>query len=307
MKPAWIFSGQGAQAVGMGRDLYDASAAAKAVYDEADSVLGCSISDVCFNGPAEKLTSSCFCQSAIYTTSMACLAAFRERFPAAPAPVAAAGLSLGEYAAFAAAGFFSFADGLKLVAKRGELMDEACKKAVGSMASILGGDPEIIENTCRKYDIDVANYNCPGQTVISGPADRVEKAAAEIQAAGAKRAVVLKVAGAFHSRMMAEAGTALKPYMDAVAVSPLKIPVAQNFTGKLVSDETAVKSDLLSQVAGSVRWESCVREIIANTGADTFIEFGPGSVLTGLIRRIEPETNRLNVSDMATLNGIELN
>ena len=155
MKLAWIFSGQGAQSVGMGRDLYENSAAAKAVFDEADAVLGYSISDICFNGPDEKLTSSIYCQSAIYTMSMACLAAFRERYPDAPAPVAAAGLSLGEYAALAAAGYFSFADGLKLVTKRGALMDEACKLTNGSMASVIGGDPEMIDAVCKEYDIDV--------------------------------------------------------------------------------------------------------------------------------------------------------
>lgn len=153
----------------------------------------------------------------------------------------------------------------------------------------------------------MANYNCPGQTVISGPADRVEKAAAAIQAAGAKRAIVLKVAGAFHSRMMAEAGEALRPFMDAVRVSPLKIPVAQNFTGKLVADESEIKGNLLSQVAGSVRWESCVRAIIAEKGADTFIEFGPGSILTGLVRRTDAAMKLMNVSDAASLGNLEWN
>ncbi len=303
MKLAWIFSGQGAQSVGMGKDLYDASPAAKAVFDEADGVLGYSISDICFNGPEEKLTSSIYCQSAIYTMSAACLAAFRERYPEAPAPVAAAGLSLGEYAALAAAGYFSFADGLKLVTKRGALMDEACKQTGGAMASVLGGDLAMIEEVCKEHDIDVANYNCPGQTVISGPADRVEKAAADIKAKGAKRAIVLNVAGGFHSRLMASAGEALRPVLDAVPVSPLQIPVAQNVTGAIVKDESGIKANLAAQVAGSVRWESCVRNIMAETGADAFIEFGPGNVLTGLVRRTAAEMKVFNVSGAAGLDS----
>lgn len=303
MKVAWIFSGQGAQTVGMGKDLYENSAAAKAVYDEADATLGYSISDVCFNGPGEKLTSSIYCQSAIYTTSMACLAAFLERYSDAPVPVAAAGLSLGEYAALSAAGCFSFADGLKLVTKRGALMDEACQKTTGAMASIIGGDPAVIESVCKEFDIDVANYNCPGQIVISGEADRVEKAAAEIKAKGAKRALVLNVAGGFHSRLMASAGEALKPYLDGVEVSPLKIPAAQNCIGGLVTDESTIKANLVTQVAGSVRWEDCVRDIVAKQGADTFIEFGPGNVLTGLVRRTLPEMKLFNISCFADLDN----
>lgn len=304
MKTAWIFSGQGAQSAGMGRDLYNGSASARTVYDRADEVLGFSIADVCFNGPEDKLTSCTYCQSAIYTTSLACLAAFLERFTSAPAPVAAAGLSLGEYSALSSAGYFSFEDGLRLVTARGALMEKACQENPGGMASILGGDPEIIEQVCRDLDIDVANYNCPGQIVISGPPDRVSEAAERIKAQGAKRAVVLKVAGAFHSRLMAPAGEALKEVLAAVPVGVLKFPVAQNFTGKFVKNESDIKADLASQVAGSVRWDSCVREIIAKTGADTFIEFGPGSVLTGLVRRIAPEVKLMNVSSLADLEKI---
>lgn len=305
MKIAWIFSGQGAQFVGMGKDLYETSAAARAVYEEADRTLGWSVSQVCFEGPAEKLTSSEYCQPSIYTTSMACLAAYQERFPRIPGPVAAAGLSLGEYAALASAGVFSFAEGLKLVAKRGALMDAACRAADGSMASIIAGDPETIEQVCRDCDIDVANYNCPGQIVISGPRDRVEKAAAAIKAAGAKRALVLNVAGAFHSRMMASAGIALKDVLDGVnAVSPA-FHVVQNFPGAFVSDPALIKENLVRQVAGSVRWETCVRQMIAG-GADAFIEFGPGSVLTGLVRRTDGTKTLFNVSAAADLDKIVL-
>lgn len=300
MKTAFVFAGQGAQAVGMGKDLYDQSPAARKVFEEADSVLGWSVSDVCFNGPSDKLTGSRFCQPAIYTVSMACLAAFLDRFPGYE-PCAAAGLSLGEYSAMACARAFSFADGLRLVAKRGELMDRACRETEGGMASILGLAPEIVDEVCRKQDIDVANFNCPGQIVISGPADRVTAAAAELKEKGARRAVPLNVAGAFHSRLMKSAGDALGEVLKDVKLTAPRIPVAQNFTGRLVSSPDEIRVNLKNQVAGSVRWDSCVRTMVTECGAEEFIEFGPGSVLSGLIRRIDPERKVRNISGMADL------
>ena len=299
----FIFSGQGAQTVGMGKDLYEASKAAKAVYDEADSVLGWSVSDVCFNGPAEKLTSSINCQPAIYTTSMACLAVFQEKFPGIE-PVASAGLSLGEYAAFASAGYFSFADGLKLVSKRGEFMDAACRENPGVMACILGGNPEDIAEACAAADIDVANYNCPGQTVISGVREGVEKACALIKEKKVKRIVPLTVAGAFHSRLMKSAGEKFSSVLEATPVHPLRFPVAQNVIGKIVENESDIKPNLVRQVAGSVRWEDCVRDIAAKFDPEIFIEFGPGTVLTGLVRKIDPSRKLFNVSCLADLDKI---
>ena len=211
MKAAYIFSGQGAQAVGMGKDLYEQSNAAAAIYNEADTVLGWSISEICFNGPAEKLTESRYCQPAIYTTSMACLAAYREKYDGDPDEiVGCAGLSLGEYAALACAGFFTFANGLKLVARRAELMDEACKNTQGGMAAIIAGDPAVIREVCEECGIDVANYNCPGQIVISGVKDGVLKACGILKEKGVKRALPLNVAGAYHSRLMSEAGKQLR-------------------------------------------------------------------------------------------------
>lgn len=304
MKTAFVFAGQGAQSVGMGKDLYDRCPAARKVFDEADAVLGWSVSDVCFNGPADKLTSSRFCQPAIYTVSMACLAGFMERFPGA-APCAAAGLSLGEYSAMTCAQVLSFADGLRLVAKRGELMDKACRENNGGMASILGLGPDIVSEVCKKCDIDVANFNCPGQIVISGPADRVVSAAAELKEKGARRAVPLNVAGAFHSRLMKSAGDALGEVLKDVTLSAPRISVAQNVTGTIVSDPGEIRTNLKDQVAGSVRWDSCVRTIAGSCGADTFIEFGPGTVLSGLIRRIDPNLNIRNISCMDDIEKFE--
>jgi len=302
MKAAFIFSGQGAQCVGMGKDLVAASPAAAAVFAEADKALGWSVSSVCFEGPEEKLTESRHCQPSIYTTSAACLAAFKEKFPGVE-PVGCAGLSLGEYAALYAAGFFSFQDGLKVLAKRAELMDAACKEAVGGMASVLGGELPVIQEVCAACGIDVANYNCPGQVVISGGKDLVAKAVEELKAKGFRKVIPLKVAGAFHSRLMKGAGEKLAgPLSETPAKAP-SIPVAQNFTGKLESDPAAIKANLVSQVAGSVRWEDCVKSLSA-LGAEAFIEFGPGNVLTGLVKRIDPSKGLFNVSkaeDLAKL------
>ena len=298
MKAAYLFSGQGAQTVGMGKDLYESSNAAAAIYNEADSVLGWSISDICFNGPAEKLTESKYCQPAIYTTSMACLAAYREKYDGDPDEVVGcAGLSLGEYAALACAGFFSFANGLKLVARRAELMDAACKKTEGGMAAIIAGDPDVIREVCKECDIDVANYNCPGQIVISGVKEGVLKACGILKEKGFKRALPLNVAGAYHSRLMAEAGQQLRGPLASTYVSELELPVVQNLTGAAETGLDRIKENLAGQVAGSVRWEECVRTLIG-LGAEKFIEFGPGAVLTGFVKKIDPSKALLNVSGM---------
>jgi [acyl-carrier-protein] S-malonyltransferase len=304
MKAAFVFSGQGAQAVGMGKDLVAASAAAAAIYAEADKTLGWSVSSVCFEGPEAKLTESRYCQPAIYTTSAACLAAFKEKFPGVQ-PVGCAGLSLGEYGALCASGFFSFADGLKLIARRGELMDEACKATAGAMASVLGGEPATIKEVCAACGVDVANFNCPGQIVISGDKDGVAKAVEELKAKGFRKVIPLKVAGAYHSRLMKAAGEKLAEPLSTTAVAQPKTPVAQNFTGKVESDPSKIKANLVSQVAGSVLWEDCVKTL-AELGADTFIEFGPGNVLTGLVKRIDSTKALFNVAKAEDLAKITI-
>jgi len=286
----------------MGKDLVAASPAAAAVFAEADKVLGWSISSICFEGPEDKLKESRFCQPAIYTTSAACLAAFKEKFPAVE-PVGCAGLSLGEYGALAAAGFFSFADGLKLIARRGELMDEACKETQGGMASVLGGEVQVIKEVCAECGIDVANYNCPGQVVISGTADGVTKAVEGLKAKGFRKVIPLKVAGAYHSRLMKQAGEKLREPLAATNVTALKVPVAQNFSGKVETDLAIIKANLVSQVAGSVLWEDCVKEL-SGLGADSFIEFGPGNVLTGLVKRIDATKTLFNVSKAEDLSKL---
>lgn len=303
MKTGFIFSGQGAQFVGMGKDLYEQDAAAKAVFDRADEVLGWSISDICFNGPVEKLTESIYCQPAIYTMSMACLAAFKAKFPGIE-PVGTAGLSLGEYAALAAAGVLSFEDGLKLLEQRAKFMDEACRATNGGMASVLGGDNDVIAEVCAACDVDVANYNCPGQTVISGDKTKVDTAVEALKEKGMRKVIPLNVAGAFHSRLMAPAGEKLAAVLSDVALNTPKCLVAQNVTGGFVSESAQIRENLAKQVAGSVRWEACVRELIA-AGADTIIEFGPGNVLTGLLKRTDSEVTRFNVGTFAELEAFQ--
>lgn len=285
----------------MGKDLFEQSPAASAIFKEADSILGWSVSDVCFNGPDTKLTESRYCQPAIYTMSAACLAAFAEKKPEIKA-LASAGLSLGEFGALYAAGVFSFADGLRLVARRAEFMDECCRKAKGGMATILGGDLAVIRQICQECDIDVANLNCPGQVVVSGAEENVTKTVAVLKEKGFKKVIPLKVAGAYHSRMMKDAGDALKTVLDAVPMKDPVIPVAQNYVGTCVKNAGEIRGNLVSQVAGSVKWEDCVNAILA-TGADTVIEFGPGNVLTGLVRRINANVATFNVNSMVSLNN----
>lgn len=305
MRPFWVFSGQGAQAPGMGRDLYETSAAARQVFDAADAALGYSLTDIIFNGPAETLTSSIHCQSAIYATSCAALAAYREKLgDKVVPPVACAGLSLGEYAALHAAGCVDFADGIRLLSRRGKLMDEACQKNPGGMASVLGGDRQVIEEVAKLCDIDVANYNSPGQIVISGPADKLEKAVAELKSRGLRKVVVLNVAGSFHSRLMAEAGSELAKVLEQVEFKVTDIPVYHNRTADAASSAGEIRQLLAEQVAGSVRWEECLRRAVAN-GADTVIEFGPGNVLTGLARRTVSELNLININSAASLAELE--
>lgn len=304
MKPFFVFSGQGAQTVGMGRDLAAAYPEARAFFEEADSVLGYDQSSIIFDGPVEKLTESRFCQPAIYTMSCAALAAFRVKFPGVE-PVACAGLSLGEYGALYAGGAFGFADGLRLLARRAELMDAACRSTSGGMASVLGGDADAIREVCAECGIDVANYNSPGQIVISGEKSKLAAAVEALKARGMRKVILLNVAGAFHSRLMKPAGDAL---VNILATAPLelpKIPVYHNFTAATAKDPTELRNNLASQVAGSVRWEECVRAMVA-AGGDTMIEFGPGNVLTGLLRRMLPEIRGINVNSVETLDAIEL-
>ena len=303
MNPFFVFSGQGAQFAGMGKDLAENFTAAKKIFETADNTLQYSISDIIFNGPEEKLTETIYCQPAIYTMSCAALAVFAEKFPQVT-PVACAGLSLGEYAALYAGKAFSFADGLKLLQIRAGLMDKACKESSGGMASVLGGDRAVIEEVCKECDIDVANYNNPGQIVISGEKEKLAAAVEALKGRGMRKVIVLNVAGAFHSRLMASAGEGLKDALNTAPVNLPEIPVYHNFTAAVAGSVDELKANLAAQVAGSVRWEECVRAMAAS-GCDTMIEFGPGNVLTGLMRRTIPEMKCFNINSAETLAAFE--
>ena len=299
MKIGFVFSGQGAQAVGMGKDLFEQIPAVAKIFNEADRVLGWSLSDICFNGPESKVTETRYCQPAIYTMSVACLEAFKEKNPQIT-PAATAGLSLGEFTALYSAGAFSFESGLKIIEKRAIYMQEACDATKGTMASVMKGELDAIQECCNRAGVDVANINSAGQIVISGEAAKITKAIVFLKEKGMTKVIPLKVAGAYHSRLMKSAEIKLAKYLIPINFSVPKIPIAQNFPGSLESDPVRMKQNIISQVTGSVRWGNCVNSMAA-AGIDTIIEFGPGNVLTSLIKRIIPNINTVNVNSVESL------
>ena len=299
MKAAFVFSGQGAQTVGMGKDLYDKYPVCKNVFDRADEVIGWSISGVSFNGPAEKLTETRACQPAIFTMSVACLEVFRKLYPSV-SPIATAGLSLGEFSALYAADVYSYADGLTLVARRGEFMQEACENTNGAMASVLRADAKIIKETCDECGSQVANYNSPGQIVISGDAGKVKATMIALKSKGVSKIIPLKVAGAYHSELMQSAESKFEATLKGFTFNKPTISVAQNCVGTIVENPGEIKKNVVKQLIGSVRWEECIKALAAS-GVDTIIEFGPGNVLTGLTKRIDSSLNTININSVETV------
>ena len=287
MALALLFAGQGAQKVGMGRSLRSESPAARAVYAEADDILGWELARISAEGPEAELTETRVCQPALYVHGLATLAALREagRLGAAE-PVAVLGLSLGELTACAAAGVFDFATGLRLVAERGRLMQEACAASAGAMAAVIGEERERVLELCRDCGIEAANFNAPGQIIISGERDRVAGAVETARARGMKRVLPLNVAGAYHSRLMEPARAAFARFLESQTFCPPGYALYTNTSGRAISDPVAIKEALIRQIVSPVLWEDCVRAVVA-AGATELWELGPGGVLAGLVRRTD--------------------
>ncbi len=297
MKTTLLFSGQGAQSVGMAKTLYENFDSVKKLFDRADETLGFKLSKICFEGPSEELTKTNICQPALYLHGFAVVEVLKEKGMLGDV-VSAIGLSLGELTAHAFAGTYSFEEGLKIVEERGRLMQMACDATNGSMASFIGATAEQVEEFCKEFDVDMSNLNCPGQVVISGATENIKAAVdAAKERKAFKMVVPLKVAGAYHSRLMKPAQIEFEKFLDGIEFKTPSVKVFTNVTGKEISDPAEIKKMLVSQVVSTVRWEDCVRAA-ASLGVDQFYECGPGGVLGGMCKRIDRE---LNVKSLAEI------
>jgi [acyl-carrier-protein] S-malonyltransferase len=287
---AYVFPGQGAQFTGMGKDLYENSATAKALFEQANDILGFRITDIMFEGTAEQLKETKVTQPAVFLHSVI-LAKTLDNFQ----PDMVAGHSLGEFSALVANGTLSFEDGLKLVSQRAMAMQKACEITPSTMAAVLGLDDKIVEDVCASIDgvVVAANYNCPGQLVISGEFSAVEKACEAMKAAGAKRALLLPVGGAFHSPMMEPAREELAAAIEATTFNEPSCPVYQNVTASAVSNADEIKKNLIIQLTAPVKWTQSVQQMIKD-GASSFTEVGPGKVLFGLVNKIDREVETIS-------------
>ncbi len=299
----FVFPGQGSQSVGMGKALYDAHSSLKSVYDEASSVLGYDVAELCFTGPAERLNLTEFTQPALLVSSVAALKLFE---PVGIRPVAVAGHSLGEYSALVAAGGVSFRDAVGLVQKRGRYMSEAVAPGAGLVAALLGLTAEVVKGVCRMASavgvVAAANFNSPGQVVIAGEKAAVERAIELAKAEGCKKAIPLPVSVPVHTPLMQQAADRLAKDLATVRWSDLSAPLVNNAEAKAISRAHEIQASLVRQLPSSVLWEDAV-QTMGKMGVTTFVEIGPGTVLTGLIRRILPEAKLLNVNDPKSLNA----
>ena len=302
-KVAFVFPGQGSQKVGMCKDFYDSYACAKKVFEEADDALGFSITKMCFEGPEEDLRLTKYTQPAILTCSVAALAVMREHGLECEA---AGGHSLGEYSALVAADVMKLQDAVVAVHKRGEFMQEAVPVGEGAMAAVMGLTPDEIVAVCQNVEtecgeaVQAVNFNCPGQVVIAGATKAVDKASEALKAAGAKRAIPLPVSAPFHSTLMKPAAERLKEVLDKIDFRDAKFPVFSNVTAEPVVKAEEIRALLVKQAASPVKWEMSMHRMIKD-GFDTFVEVGPGKVLTGFTRKIDRAMNALNVEDMTSL------
>jgi [acyl-carrier-protein] S-malonyltransferase len=298
-KTALLFAGQGAQVVGMGKDLAEKFPSAKAWFDRGNSVLGYDLTSICFNGPEAELTKTENAQPGIFLVSWVAFQLLKEQLPSLNFQ-ATAGLSLGEFTALAAAEAMSFEDGLKLVRQRGRFMQEACDSTRGGMAAIIGLEEALTREVCAQAGVVLANLNCPGQLVISGETEKIAKACELAKSKGAKRALPLAVAGAYHSPLMASAQLKLQAVLANASITEPKVAVVSNVTAQPHKNAESIRLRLVEQVTNSVRWEESMRQLIAE-GFTRFIELGPGSALSGFMKRINKDAIMLNVSDEPSL------
>jgi len=291
MKKAYIFPGQGSQFVGMGKDLYESSPLAKSLFDEANHILGFTITDIMFAGDEESLKQTRVTQPAIFLHSVIQRQVLGEAFT----PDMVAGHSLGEFSALVASGVLTFEQGLRLVAKRAEAMQKACELERGTMAAILGLDDAVVEQVCKDTEgvVTPANYNCPGQLVISGTYEAVEQACETLKAAGAKRALILPVGGAFHSVLMKPAEEELAKAIGEITFQKPLCPIYQNVTTTAMTDPETIKKNLIAQLTAPVKWTQSVQQMIQD-GATTFVELAPGKVLQGLVKKINKEVEAIS-------------
>ena len=301
-KTALLFSGQGSQTVGMGSDLCEKYEVCRQRFARANQILGFDIQKICFEGPEEILTKTDNAQPGIFLTSLTCWAALQQQVPGISYQ-ATAGLSLGEFTALAAAEAVSFEDGLRMVQMRGRFMQEACYATNGVMASVMGIDDAALEEVCREADVDIANLNCPGQTVISGDKAKIGKAVELAKARGARRAIPLVVAGAYHSRLMQTARDKVAAALANLPMREPKVPVVSNVTARPATTVAEAKDLLVRQVTSSVRWSESMQWLVGQ-GFTRFIELGPGNVLAGLMKRINKDVEMLSVSDVPTLDAV---
>jgi [acyl-carrier-protein] S-malonyltransferase len=301
-KTAFLFAGQGSQYAGMGKDLYDFFPESKAVFDQANEVLGFDLTKIMFEGSDSDLKPTNISQPAIVTMSIAAYEAFKKHQSIAPS--FCAGLSLGEYSALIAAGSIDFRQGISLIKKRGEIMEEAAIKNPGKMAAVLDLAADKIAEICQVTGAQIANLNCPGQIVITGTAEAVAKASDACVSAGAKRVIQLEVSGGFHSSLMLEASVKLQDILSGIKMRDAIVPVISNYTAQPQQNSNDIKNNLVKQIHSSVRWEESMR-YLCGQGVSKFIEFGPGKVLKGLMRRIAPDAAVANVEKKDTIGGIQ--
>jgi [acyl-carrier-protein] S-malonyltransferase len=298
-KTALLFAGQGAQVVGMGKDLAEQFPSAKAWFDRANTAVGYDLASICFSGPDGELTKTENAQPGIFLVSWVAFQLLKERVPSLSFH-ATAGLSLGEFTALTAAGALSFEDGLRVVRQRGRFMQEACDVTKGGMAAIIGLDEAPTREVCAEAGVVLANLNCPGQLVISGETEKIAKACDLAKAKGAKRALPLPVAGAYHSPLMASAQTKLQAELAKVNLSAPAVPVISNVTAQPHTNPAEISARMVEQVTSSVLWEESMRYLLAQ-GYTRFIELGPGTALSGFMKRIDKTAQMLNVADAASL------